>query len=99
MRTLKLKTISNLAAQAVHAEIAHPNAKPGEAANIRTVEITGIPAAVEDWQVLKAWAETCDCSYLGGDGSNRYPRHTYAYSEIGSGLIIPPTPRTARGAR
>ena len=87
MRSLKLKTICNVAAMAVHVCLQHPSAKIGEAGMVRTVEITDIPEAVETWQVLKAWRETVDVSYLGG-GTLKYPRHKYAFSEIGSGRII-----------
>ena len=86
MRNLKLKTICNVAAMAVHAELQNPLAPLGEIGTIRTVEITDIPEGVENWQVVKAWRETADISYLGND--LKYPRHTYAFSEIGNGRII-----------
>ena len=54
---------------------------------VRTVEIIEIPDGVENWQVVKAWRETADVSYL-GSGTLTYPRHSYAFAEIGSGRII-----------
>ena len=86
MRSLKLKTTCNMAAGAVHVSLQHPSAALGEVGTVRTIEITEIPKGVENWQVLKAWRETTDASYLGND--LKYPRHSYAFAEIGNGRII-----------
>lgn len=86
MRSLRLKTICNVAASAVHVCLQNPLAHLGEVGTVRTIEVTEIPDDVEDWQVLKAWRETADISYLGND--LKYPRHSYAFSEIGNGRII-----------
>lgn len=87
MRTLKLKTICNIAAGSVYVCLQNnPSVAPGEVGMVRTIEITAIPEGVEDWQVLKAWRSTIDASYLGNN--LEYPRHSYRFSEIGDGRII-----------
>lgn len=86
MRTIKLKTICNVAASAVHNCLQHPNAKLGEVGNIRTVEITEIPETATNADVLKAWNKSVDVSWVSNDG--KYRRHSYRFAEIGSGRII-----------
>ncbi|HKT87774.1 MAG TPA: hypothetical protein VJQ59_05030 [Candidatus Sulfotelmatobacter sp.] len=86
MRTLKLKTICNLSASAVHNCLQHPAAKLEMVGNVRTVEITDIPEDVKNADVLKAWNETADASWLGNDGE--YRRHSFQFAEIGGGRII-----------
>ena len=86
MRTLKLKTICNLAASAVHNCLQNPGAKLGMAGNIRTIEITDIPETATDADVLKAWNETADISWLGN--GEEHTRHRFVFGEIGGGRII-----------
>ena len=86
MRRLKLKDVCNPSASAVHTCLQHPSAQLGQVGNVRTVEITDIPATMSDAAVIKAWNETADASYIGNGG--KYPRHSYSFDEIGSGRII-----------
>lgn len=86
MNTMKFKTICNVAASAVHTCLQNPDAKIGQIGNIRTVEITGIPDSASPAEVLKAWRETSDVSWLWNDGE--YARHSYRFDEIGNGRII-----------
>lgn len=87
MRSLKLKTICNLAASAVHTSLQTGTAPLGVVRNVRTVEITDIPDDVPNHKVVLLWDRTADASYL-KTADGEYPRHSYQFSEIGDGTII-----------
>jgi hypothetical protein len=53
----------------------------------RVVEIRDIPASVSNTEVLSVWRHTIDCTYLDTPDSS-YPRHSYAWTEIGRGVIL-----------
>ena len=86
MRTLKIKDICNVAGSAAQSFLQSPFAPLGQFKNVRTVQISDIPEGITDAQVLKAWRETSDVSWLWNDGE--YSRHIYRFAEIGSGRII-----------
>lgn len=87
MKTLKIRTVCNMAANAVMHFIADNKAKIGESGMTRVVEIVGIPEDVDVFAVISAWRQTADVTWRNTVDS-RYPKHTYRYSEIGGGVIL-----------
>ena len=85
MNTMKFKTICNVNAAQVFPQ--SPNANLGTVGSIRTIEITDIPDSVTAAQVLKAWKETSDISWLYSEDGH-YTRNSYKFDEIGNGRIL-----------
>ncbi len=87
---LKLKTTSSGGASRI--TLAHPGALIGEPLGVgRGVaidRITDIPDGTPAEQVIKAWSETTNLTWIGRHKEDA--RHVFAWYEIGGGKIIQP---------
>ena len=92
MRTLKIKTKCVSAGLSLPTvTLQHPRSTLGvNAANdhsmVITDEITGIPDGISDSEVVAAWRDTCNLTWLGREESEA--RHSFTFDEIGAGKII-----------